>query len=279
MALLNLTQLRLPLPALIQSTGRTRLALRWPLQRRMAGAPVTEASGADSGAVTTWAALSERYNGFIFDQFGVMHNGSVALPGAPELISWLHEMGKRLVILSNSSKRANWSMRELSKLGIDAAAFVGAVTSGEEAWRALRDEWAGRRCLWLAKKDSSGVTDYLDGTGVSLAPVEDADMILCAGTNTIRDGVSIQEVDCETTGNIESYRSRALDPKTHASRHLVNARGVLREAAQGTFRGLLALAGAGARPGCACWRLDAPRRLRRCQGIRARHLRGWRYRA
>lgn len=158
------------------------------------------------GRMATWATLCERYDGFIFDQFGVMHNGAVALPGAPELISRLKKMGKRLVILSNSSKRAKWSMNELSKYQIDSAAFMGVVTSGEEAWHALCNNWAGRRCLWLAKSDGSGVTDYLHGTGVYLASIDDADMILCTGTNTIRDGDSILQVDCETTGDLLPYR-------------------------------------------------------------------------
>ena len=34
-------------------------------------------------AATSWEALASRYDGFIFDQFGVMHNGAVALDGAP----------------------------------------------------------------------------------------------------------------------------------------------------------------------------------------------------
>eukprot|EP00933_Yihiella_yeosuensis_P080971 TRINITY_DN9449_c0_g1_i2.p1 TRINITY_DN9449_c0_g1~~TRINITY_DN9449_c0_g1_i2.p1 ORF type:complete len:307 (-),score=62.31 TRINITY_DN9449_c0_g1_i2:685-1605(-) len=157
------------------------------------------------GGLSTWKELCELYDAFIFDQFGVMHNGATSLPGAPELLSKLCKMGKQLVILSNSSKRAEWALAELPKLGIDSSAFIGAVTSGEEAWRALRRDWSGSKCVWLAKRDGSGVTGYLDGTGVALGSVEVASLILNSGTSTIRDGSTVIDVDCEETGNLEPY--------------------------------------------------------------------------
>eukprot|EP00913_Durusdinium_trenchii_P022138 g20802.t1 len=93
-------------------------------------------------------------------------------------------MGKKLVILSNSSKRSPWVLKEIPKLGLDAAAFLGAITSGEEAWKALRER-SGQRCVWLSKVDGSGVTDYLEGTGVSLADVDEADFILNEETSGV----------------------------------------------------------------------------------------------
>ena len=70
-----------------------------------------------SSPFASWDELSARYDGFIFDQFGVLHNGAVALEGAPELVAKLAAAGKRLGILSNSSKRKEFSLRELPKLG------------------------------------------------------------------------------------------------------------------------------------------------------------------
>jgi len=157
---------------------------------------------------TTWEQLASRYDGFIFDLFGVLHNGAVALPGAVDLIQKLKRMDKKLVILSNSSKRSAWALKELSKFGLEASAFQGAITSGKEAWKVLASEkWNGKSCIWLAKADGSGVTEYLEGTGVKLAPeVQEADFILNSGTNTIRTSSATKHVDCETTGDLEQYR-------------------------------------------------------------------------
>ena len=119
-------------------------------------------------SLAAFSDLASEYDGFIFDQFGVMHNGATALDGAPALVARLAAAGKRLGILSNSSKRKEWSLRELPKLGFSADHFVAAAvtTSGEEAWHALGAEWRGKACVWLSKKDGDGVSDYLDGTGV-----------------------------------------------------------------------------------------------------------------
>ena len=56
---------------------------------------------------TSWEQLAGMYDGFIFDQFGVMHNGAVALEGAPALVDRLAAAGKKLGILSNSSNLLN----------------------------------------------------------------------------------------------------------------------------------------------------------------------------
>ena len=45
---------------------------------------------------TSWEQLAGMYDGFIFDQFGVMHNGAVALEGAPALVDRLAAAGKKL---------------------------------------------------------------------------------------------------------------------------------------------------------------------------------------
>ena len=73
-----------------------------------AGAAVASMSAAPVSPVVVagFESLADRYDGFILDQFGVMHNGVVALPGAQECFEKLAKAGKKLVILSNTSRRA-----------------------------------------------------------------------------------------------------------------------------------------------------------------------------
>ena len=68
-------------------------------------------------------------------------------------------------------------------MGLDASAFLGAITSGEETYKELASGWRGKRCLWLSK--TSGA-EYLEGTEITVADVEEADFILCSGTQAIR---------------------------------------------------------------------------------------------
>ena len=185
---------------LISSASALRIAAPFSLAQRRRCAVAARMG-------TSWEDLEKFYDGFIFDQFGVMHNGAVALDGAPELIAKLASSGKKLGILSNSSKRKEWSLQELPKMGFNPEHFVSdaVTTSGEEAWHALNTDWSGKSGVWISTTDGDGVTDYLDGTGVSLADVEAADFILNSGTNVIRDGVSVAKVDTEQTGNLAPF--------------------------------------------------------------------------
>ena len=77
--------------------------------------------------------ILEKYDGFVLDQFGVLHNGSTALEGAPDCVQALADQGKKCIILSNSSALAAATMAKLPRLGFCPDHFQGAVTSGEEA--------------------------------------------------------------------------------------------------------------------------------------------------
>ena len=50
--------------------------------------------------------VASKYDAFVFDQWGVMHDGHTALYDAPQILQELASLGKKLVILSNSSKLA-----------------------------------------------------------------------------------------------------------------------------------------------------------------------------
>lgn len=58
-------------------------------------------------------------------------DGKDALPGAVECLEELRSKGKRLVILSNTSKRESFTMARLPKFGFRQELFDGGVTSGE----------------------------------------------------------------------------------------------------------------------------------------------------
>jgi HAD superfamily hydrolase (TIGR01450 family) len=89
----------------------------------------------------SFSDLISKYDAFILDQFGVMHNGVEALPGAIGCVTELHKAGKALIILSNTSAPSSKALEKLPRLGFDASHFVGAVTSGEEASRYIRQTY------------------------------------------------------------------------------------------------------------------------------------------
>ncbi|GKY93896.1 hypothetical protein MPSEU_000356500 [Mayamaea pseudoterrestris] len=142
------------------------------------------------------AELVDRYDGFILDQFGVMHNGANALDGAVDCVRQLcHAHGKRLVILSNSSSLAHDALHKLSTLGFDANDFLGAVTSGQEASEFIRasrfnniNQSAPTKALFFTWESSASL-EFLQACGDNLEAtdnVSEADFILLHGSQVLR---------------------------------------------------------------------------------------------
>lgn len=75
--------------------------------------------------------LTDDHDVFLLDMWGVMHNGSQPYKGVLETVKKLKEAGKEMIILSNSSKRTDNSVKMLRKLGFDPTNFCQIITSGE----------------------------------------------------------------------------------------------------------------------------------------------------
>ena len=80
--------------------------------------------------ITTISGLKEIYNDydiFIFDQWGVMHDGYSGYKKAIECIDKLIQNNKILSVISNSSKRTTASIKRLKELGFEPSHFKKIV--------------------------------------------------------------------------------------------------------------------------------------------------------
>ena len=84
-----------------------------------------------------FAPLSDEYDGFIVDLWGVIHDGVTAYPGAVDCLLRLRDAGRRVVLLSNAPRRARLVQDTLRRMGIADDAYDGILTSGEATRRAL----------------------------------------------------------------------------------------------------------------------------------------------
>lgn len=131
-------------------------------------------------------SLAQRFDIFFVDQFGVLYDGRAPYPGAVEALSSLKAAGKKIVIISNSGRRAGPNESRLRGLGFQADSWDLFLSSGEVAWRKFAGQSGnerlapGTRCLLLSRgNDRSAV----DGLGLEL--VRDgasADVILLSGS-------------------------------------------------------------------------------------------------
>jgi HAD superfamily hydrolase (TIGR01459 family) len=131
-------------------------------------------------------SLAERYQVFLLDQFGVLHDGQRPYPGVMDALAALKRANKMVVLVSNSGKRAEPNERRLLKLGFAAGSWDHFISSGELAWRALSDMAAagslraGTKCLLISRDaDRSaiqGLPFILTDSG------DDAELVLIAAS-------------------------------------------------------------------------------------------------
>lgn len=178
------------------------------------------------------AAIAERYDGYLVDLWGVMHNGVAPYPAALACLAQLERQGKHVLLLSNAPRRADAVKRGVTGIGIDPALYDDLVCSGEEIWRDLKafdDPFyagLGRRCLpIMARKDAS----LLDGLGLTIAAEPgSADFLLAVGV----EGPEVRLDQFKPL--LDAARARGL-PMVCANPDLEVVRGGVREICAGAI--------------------------------------------
>lgn len=127
----------------------------------------------------------ERYDGFVLDLWGVVHDGVTVFPGVVDALQHIHAAGKKLVFLSNAPRRAHIVSAQLDGFGIGEVLHDGVMSSGEATWRYLHerpDPWSqrlGRSCLRIGPDRDNAALEGLDLEEAK--SIESADFILVTG--------------------------------------------------------------------------------------------------
>lgn len=132
--------------------------------------------------------LAHAYDGFILDQWGVLHHGQGLYPSALQTLNKLKADKKQVVILSNSAKRSDFNKARLEELGITSKHYNDVITAGEVVWQGLshQDEGIfkdiGENVYLINRGDDKSL---LEGLDINLTTeIEDANFILVTGINT-----------------------------------------------------------------------------------------------
>jgi ribonucleotide monophosphatase NagD (HAD superfamily) len=80
------------------------------------------------------------YDIFLLDQFGVLHDGKNAIPGAIEVLNEIkRKKNKTCIIVSNSSQRSKFTLNRFYNLGFHEDVVCDAITSGESTYKYLKE--------------------------------------------------------------------------------------------------------------------------------------------
>lgn len=77
------------------------------------------------------AEIADRYDAFILDLWGVIHDGVEAYPGAADTLAALKRAGKRTLLLSNAPRRATALVEQMACMGIGRELYGEVLSSGE----------------------------------------------------------------------------------------------------------------------------------------------------
>lgn len=152
--------------------------------------------------------LAERFDGFIVDLWGCLHNGVAPFEGVVDGLQRLRAAGKRVVVLSNAPRRAAAVAAGMARLGIDPALVDHVHCSGESTWQALaarRDAWhreLGDRAFHIGpERDLS----LFEGNGVA------REMDLDCATFMLATGPNADDLDVAAhIGILEAAQARGL---------------------------------------------------------------------
>lgn len=135
--------------------------------------------------------IVDRYDIFLLDQFGVLHDGVTPLPGVLSTLDLLKEKKKKTVILSNTSSRSSLAKQKYGKMGFPQSDMT-FVTSGEFAWNFIEQHYAGKTCTWFTW-ETHGSDVFLSSLNITPASVETSDFLLFHGTQVVVDAEGSEE--------------------------------------------------------------------------------------
>ncbi len=127
--------------------------------------------------------IINKYENYIIDQWGVMHDGSTGYKNAIEAIDYLVSKNKNLFIISNSSKRQKSSEARLPELGFKKESFINILTSGEMIWQTIKKKYSKLddeiKCYHIFDNSKEDGLFFREGLNLSFVDkIEEADFIL-----------------------------------------------------------------------------------------------------
>ena len=119
-----------------------------------------------------------KYDAFLIDLWGVIHNGIKLYPGAVEVLKNLNKLNKRFVLISNAPRPSKSVKSYLLNLKMDQAFLKDIFTSGEAALQILKRNIYGKKFYHIGPVRDK---DLIAGFKKNSISLEKSDYILCTG--------------------------------------------------------------------------------------------------
>ena len=122
--------------------------------------------------------IQSKYDAFLIDLWGVVHNGIQLYPRAIDVLKNLNQLNKRFVLLSNAPRPSKSVEKYLLNLKMDKVFLKNIFTSGEAALQTLKKNVYGKNFYHIGPQRDKDLIFEMKNNQTSL---EKSDFILCTG--------------------------------------------------------------------------------------------------
>jgi len=136
-----------------------------------------KSSAAVPPVVTALAPYASRYDVFLCDVWGVVHNGVAAFPAANDALTRARAAGVTVIMVSNAPRPGTVVKKQIARYGVPDTAYDDAVASGDVA----RDELMARPGARVFHIGADRDLPNYEGLDVTLVDLEAADLVVCTG--------------------------------------------------------------------------------------------------
>lgn len=147
------------------------------------------------------SGLARRYDAWLTDIWGVMHNGLQPFPKAVEACRIFREGGGVVILISNSPRPRETAAEQLLEVGVPADCYDGIATSGDVTRRLIAN-YAGNSVYHLGPERDLPI---FDGLGVTLGGLAESAAVVCSG---LRDDET--ETPDDYAGLLEEFHAHGL---------------------------------------------------------------------
>ena len=122
--------------------------------------------------------ISNLYEAYIIDLWGVMHDGVKLNPEALKVVKNLEKLGKRITFLSNAPRPNKNVNSFLKRLNLEDKFLNYVMTSGEAAVKSLQDKKFGKKFYHIGPVRDEPLFEGLEKDKTT---IEKCEFILCTG--------------------------------------------------------------------------------------------------
>ncbi|EAU53028.1 HAD-superfamily hydrolase, subfamily IIA [Rhodobacterales bacterium HTCC2255] len=112
--------------------------------------------------------IASNYDAIVFDQWGVLHNGSAPYKNAVGLLKELYKDGTRLAVLSNSGKRSELNAKRISEMGFSKKLFEQIMTSGEALWNDISTKVITEKCFFPIERNKGDASNWVGDLSIKI---------------------------------------------------------------------------------------------------------------